>query len=279
MKKIKFIILGLVALIVTTTLTSCLKSGLDEMPAFSDADITNIGFEYRYEDSSDKWTDGSNTVKNITMGLTKEIKKAGANGNGSDSIIISLSVPAPSGSFTREERQKISLTSLVGTVYLSTAATVEPVGDAPIFGEPGDYTKIRQYKVTAADGKTSKIWNIRVKKLPIINQYEGLYHSTGHFDHPSSPRDLDLDKYYSSVDATTISGDHSDLGENGYTITIKVNSDNTCVVTQYASGSVLGEMVPGAINKYDPATKTFTLNYRYMGGNGYRTISETLKLK
>ncbi len=279
MKRFKFIILGLLVLVSSTMLTSCLKMGLDELPAFEDANITDIGFEFRFEDPTDVWTDGSSTVKFVKMGMTKEIKKAGENGNVSDSIIVTLTIPAPSGSFTREQRQKISLTSLVGYVYLSTAAKVQPIDDAPAFGKPGDYTKIRQYKVTAADGKTSKIWNIRVKKLPIINQYEGLYHSTGHFDHPTAPRDLDLDKYYSSVDATTISGDHSDLGGNGYTITIKVNSDNTCVVTQYASGSVLGEMVPGAINKYDPSTKTFTLNYRYMGGNGYRTISETLKLK
>ncbi|WP_423126967.1 DUF5018-related domain-containing protein [Gaoshiqia sp. Z1-71] len=252
---------------------------MDELPAFEEAEMTDINFEYRYEDLNDKWIDGSNTVKFVKLGIVKEIKKAGENGNVSDSIIVSLSIPAPSGSFTREERQKISLTSLVAYVYLSTAAKVEPVDNSPVFGVPGDYTQIRKYKVTAADGKTSKIWTIRVNPLPVINQYEGDYHATGFFDHPTAPRALDLDKYYSSLDATTITGAHSDLGGAGYTTNIKVNSDNTCTVTQYAGGDLIGEMTPGEENKYDPATKTFTLHYRYMGGGGYRTISETLTLK
>jgi hypothetical protein len=277
MKKIinyKFLIFAIGALF---SFTSCLKSGLDELPAFEDTEIANIFFEHRYLDPNDQWTDGSSIVQFQRLDVSKEIKTNEAASE--DSVIVTLSIPMPSGSFTTEERQKVSLESIVCYMNISTAAKIEPLDGAPVLGKPGDFTSPRKYKITAADGKTTRTWVIKVNPLPEINQYEGLYHSTGHFDHPSSPRDLDLDKYYSSVDETTITGDHSDLGENGYKITIKVNSDNTCVVTQYANGAVLGEMVPGAINKYDPATKTFTLNYRYMGGNGYRTISETLKLK
>ena len=32
-------------------------------------------------------------------------------------------------------------------------------------------------------------------------------------------------------------------------------------------------------NVYDPATKTFTLNYQYEGSGGFRVISETIKKK
>ncbi len=120
---------------------------------------------------------------------------------------------------------------------------------------------------------------IKVKPIPAINIYEGNYASTGRFEHPTAPRDLALDKYMTTVNTNTITGPHSDLGGSGYTIEVKINTDNTCVVSQFANGAPLGEMTPGAINKYDPTTKTFTLNYRYSGSNGWRTISETLKLK
>jgi hypothetical protein len=279
MKKFNHIILGLAVLAGSTMLSSCLKSGLDELPAFDGADITDINFEYRFEDSSDKWTDGANTVKFVKLGITKEIKKAGESGNANDLITASLTIPPPSGSFTREERQKVSLDNLVAYAYLSTAATIEPLDGAPILGAPGNFSAERKYKVTAADGKTSKIWTVKVNPLPVINQYEGLYHATGHFDHPTSPRDINLDKYMLSVDAFTITGAHSDLGGGGYTITIKVNPDHSVNVKQFTNGSEIGEMVPGAENKYNPASKTFTLHYRYSGGGGWRTINETLVLK
>jgi hypothetical protein len=115
-----------------------------------------------------------------------------------------------------------------------------------------------------------------IYQVPIANQWEGTYKSTGHFDHPTSPRDLNSTKHLSTVDATTVTGPHSDLGGSGYTYTLKVNADNTVIVTQYAGGVVLGEMVPGSVNKWDPETKVFTLNYRYSGSNGWRTISEKL---
>ncbi|NWJ49396.1 MAG: DUF1735 domain-containing protein [Bacteroidetes bacterium] len=115
-----------------------------------------------------------------------------------------------------------------------------------------------------------------ILQVPVANQWEGSYKSTGHFDHPTSPRDLNSTKRLTTVDATTVTGPHSDLGGSGYTITIKINPDNTCIVTQYAGGVLLGEMTPGAVNKYNPETKVFTLNYRYSGSGGYRTVSETL---
>ena len=49
MKKIiKYIPVLLLSLI----FTSCLESGLDDLPAFSDAEITKMRFEYRWVDSS-----------------------------------------------------------------------------------------------------------------------------------------------------------------------------------------------------------------------------------
>jgi hypothetical protein len=253
--------------------TSCLKGNLDELPAFIETEITDVKFDYRYKDETDKWVDGEPIVKVIKLNVaTKTIDKVAG------TITCTLTIPPASGSFTNAIRSSISLTSIVGKFNLSTAASIAPLDGAPVLGVPGDFSAERKFKVTAADGKTTQIWTIKINPLPVINKFEGMYVSTGHFDHPTSPRDLNSEKYLSSLDASTVSCDHSDLGSSGYTLTIKINADNTLVVKQFSPGE-LGEMVPGAINKYDPATKTFTLNYRYMGGNGWRSISETLKLK
>jgi len=108
--------------------------------------------------------------------------------------------------------------------------------------------------------------------------HAGIYVSSGYFDHPTAPRELALEKTLSKLNDNTLICGHSDLGGSGYTITMTVNSDYSVTVKQFAPDEI-GEMVPGAVNKYDPVSKTFTLNYRYMGGNGWRTVNETLKLK
>jgi hypothetical protein len=51
------------------------------------------------------------------------------------------------------------------------------------------------------------------------NKYHGMYHITGYFEHPSSPRPLNLDKTFTSVSANQITGGYADLGGSGYTYT------------------------------------------------------------
>lgn len=159
MKKIKFILAGLMFFSLTS-LTSCLKSGLDDLESYSSADITNIYFEYRYEDSSDLWTDGSSIVKYVT--LTFDSKTINSTSN---SVAVSLSVPDENGTFTANERAKVDLTNLICSTNLSTAAKIEPVGDSPSLGEPGDFSSSREYLVTAADGTTTKTWTITISAL------------------------------------------------------------------------------------------------------------------
>ncbi|TKG94980.1 DUF4361 domain-containing protein [Puteibacter caeruleilacunae] len=255
----------------TITMTSCIDAGLDDLPIYDEAEITDFDLEHRYVTTN---ANGVERMTVVTLNADVEISEE------TNTVTVTASIPAPTTQFTQDERRKITLESITAYAKVSPAAKMEPIDGAPVLGKPGDFSVERSYRVTAADGKTSKVWTIKINPLPVINNYEGSYTSAGRFVHPNGPRDFEGDKYLSSVDATTISTTHSDLGAHGYKINVTVNSDNTVVVTQFnGDGTEIGEMVPGEENSYNPSSKTFTLNYRYSGGGGYRVISETLKLK
>lgn len=159
MKKITLKFVGLIFCSLTL-LTSCLKAGLDELPTFTDADITNIYFEYRYQDPTDLWDDGSAKVKFVNLTVApKTIDVAAA------TVTVGITVPAASGSFTAAERAKVALTNIICTANISTAAKVEPLEGAPRPGTPGDFSAPRKYQVTAADGITKKTWTITITAL------------------------------------------------------------------------------------------------------------------
>jgi len=159
MKKIKFVIAG-VFFLGMTIFTSCLKAGLDELPAFTDANISNIYFEYRYQDPGKLWTDGTATVQYLALVFTTKNIDANAN-----TINVTLKVPAASGSFTSAERAKVGITNIVCMTNISAAAKIEPVDGAPLLGKPGDFSAPRKYLVTAADGTTAKTWTIVVTAI------------------------------------------------------------------------------------------------------------------
>ncbi len=242
---------------------------MDELPVYNESKILEFNLEHRFVAEN---VNGHEMLAVVTLSTTANIDTI------NHTITVDVAIPAPFGSFDQDERRIVSLESIVAYAKLSPAAKIQPIDNAPELGEPGDFSQENKYLVTAADGKTTQVWTIKVNPLPIINQYEGEYHATGFFDHPTAPRDMDLNKYYSSVDETTITGDHSDLGDAGYKVTLKVNADNSVEVKQFANESEIGEMTPDAENSYDPATKTFTLSYRYMGGDGWRTVTEILVL-
>jgi len=267
-------------------LVSCLKSGLDELPAFEDAEITNVFIEHRYEDPNDTWIDGSNKVKIQELDLTRTFVKAEDSGSQLDSIVIVPSIPAPSGSFTAAERRNVTLQNIVVYVDLSTAAKIEPLEGAPVLGRPGDFSQPRKYKVTAADGKTSRTWVIMVKPLPEINQYEGFYQESGTLVRVGNPADnLDAEVYLQTVDTNTCKAQaaKSVFNNPGITYFIKVNTDNSvtilpdpnAVVAIYPQDGTGG--LPNKPSSYDPATKTFDLHYHYR--NGARLFDTKLVLR
>ncbi len=157
-----YLIHGIFLLLVLGT-TSCLTGNLEDIPEFTDAEITDVKFDFRYKDANSTWIDGEPVVKVVRLTVVKTINAAAG------TIEVNLSVPAPNASFTNDIRRQVALTNLVGKFNISTAATIEPLDGAPVLGVPGDFSTERKYRVTAADGKTKKDWTVKVNPLPIIN--------------------------------------------------------------------------------------------------------------
>ncbi|MDJ1467392.1 DUF1735 domain-containing protein [Cytophagaceae bacterium DM2B3-1] len=134
--------------------------------------------------------------------------------------------------------------------------------------------------ITDASGATiaSNVGYTVIAITGLPNAYEGNYHSTGFFQHPTSPRDINRDKHLSSIDKFTSETEFADLAGN-YKMWLKVNKDNTVTITPKETAASVSSFQQTGTNKYDPETKTFTLNYKYVGSNGDRIINETLVKK
>lgn len=265
-KYIKFLCLSI---LVGISVSSCLKSGLEDLPAFDLKDITGVQrVEYRFVSDETSPVDGDKVVKFVTLVHNATIDAE------AQEVKIQVSTPAPSEVFPMEEKQKVSNTNIAVMVSISTAAQISPIGDAPKFGVPGDWSKPNSYLVKAADGST-KEWTVEVEPLPIVNQYEGEYNAVGVDDDGNA---FSMSKYLSSVDESTCQTGLSVYGDYGYTMQIKVLPDNSIEFTPTGeSAGIEGAygLTAGTENSYNPTTKTYTLNYFV----GPYVFSETLTLK
>lgn len=135
------------------------------------------------------------------------------------------------------------------------------------------------FQITSASNGVTVSGNYATKVIGVVlrNNYEATYASTGFFTHPNpaSSRAINKEKSVSSVDANTSETEFADLGGSGWLMWLRVNADNT--VTIIPKGATSATATTTGVNKYDPATKTFTLNYKYPGSGGDRVITETLK--
>ncbi len=139
-----------------------------------------------------------------------------------------------------------------------------------------DYTKEYVIPIGISNANGVKIsdnlsfMNILVDGTP--NKYQGSYKSTGNFTHPTMPRKIDREKFLTSIDKFTSETEFADLS---YPMWLKVNKDNTVlIIPKGEAANVAGPFEQIGINKYDPVTKTFTLNYQY--NSGTRGISEKI---
>ncbi|TSD64664.1 hypothetical protein FFF34_012215 [Inquilinus sp. KBS0705] len=134
------------------------------------------------------------------------------------------------------------------------------------------------YEISDASGLTSKVGKDTILvTVGIKNYLEGNYHATGVFTHPTGgPRPIDEAKYLGTNGPNTVSTTVGDLG--GYDLELTVDpATNKVTVGGSVSPAQPIEPVPGLTNTYDPATKTFHVNYQYIGGGGYRVVQEDLE--
>lgn len=117
-----------------------------------------------------------------------------------------------------------------------------------------------------------------VVRVSARNSYEGTYAATGYFTHPtpSSSRDIDRTKVLTTINLNTTRMELGDLGSSNYYMYVRVNADNSVTILPDPT-AVTADVFSIGENKYDPATKTFTLNYAYNSA-APRRISEVLTL-
>ncbi|CCG99529.1 protein of unknown function DUF1735 [Fibrella aestuarina BUZ 2] len=163
------------------------------------------------------------------------------------------------------------------TVNLYTDATRVP--DPATYNDAGYALPLRITAVSNSNVAVSSNYGYKILVSKIKNQYDGTYQATGTFTHPvaTSSRAINKEKTLVTVNTTTIETEFADLGASDWRMQLTVNADNT--VTLKPVGASNTSTTQFGVNKYDPATRTYTLNYKYPGSGGDRVINETLKFE
>jgi hypothetical protein len=150
-----------------------------------------------------------------------------------------------------------------------------------------DFSKqyVLPISITAASGNTtiSRNYGTVLYQLGAKNAYDGNYNANGTITFPASQASsnrswTNRNKAVTTVNATTCRVEAADLGTSSYYMNMRINADNTVTITS-AQGAATSTLQNDGACTYDPATKKFTLNYKYIGGTGDRKIAETLTLK
>ena len=72
--------------------SSCLKGNLEDLPAFEEANITDVKFDFRYKDPTDEWINGEPIVKVVTLTVGDKVINTEAG-----TITCTVTVPAADG--------------------------------------------------------------------------------------------------------------------------------------------------------------------------------------
>lgn len=133
--------------------------------------------------------------------------------------------------------------------------------------------------ITDAQGQAISYYKSVYYIIDLKSPFEGDYTANGSiaFPTPSSDRSwTSRDKQLTTVNANTIRTEVADLGDSNYFMYLTVNADNSVTVKPAPDG-VNQTVQNNGVCTYNPSTKTFTLNYKYVGGTGDRVISETIQ--
>lgn len=153
MKKILY---KLFLLFTVLSFSSCLKSNLDELPVYEEADITSVSaVQFRYLSDKKSPASGEYIVEEVNLHYTGDIDV--------DNATVKIKVKKPD-TFPTVQEDNLSKANLVVVVTLSTAARLTPAEGSPKLGVPADWSKTHKYIVTSASGK-KKEWTIEVVSL------------------------------------------------------------------------------------------------------------------
>lgn len=143
----------LILIVLSLSFSSCLKSDLEDLPEYEDADITSVSsVRYRYISADKSPVSGENIVKEVDLSFQSSIDE--------EQSLVTINVTVPEN-FPASELANVSQSKILIAVGLSTAARLKPINDSPLLGVPGDWSKPNTYLVTAANG-TTKQWTIKI---------------------------------------------------------------------------------------------------------------------
>ncbi|WP_158617989.1 BT_3044 domain-containing protein [Chitinophaga lutea] len=129
----------------------------------------------------------------------------------------------------------------------------------------------------AVNGVVTSSKKVALVEVIIKNEWDGKYQASGTFFHPvNGPRAIDEEKLLQTIGPRTVLANLGDLGGSGYQMKITINADNS--VTLVPAGATPNIDMSYGVNKYDPATKSFTLNYAYNTA-APRIVRETITRK
>ena len=142
--------------------TSCLESNLEDLPEFSDKNITGLNnVYYRYISDDVHPGTGANKVKQVRIanGNWEVLKNDDETGEAEAQFDIQFS------STHEQFKGKLDMSKDICVyVNLSQGAICEPIEGSAVLGAPGDWSKPNKYKVTAADGSV-KIWTLKIDQI------------------------------------------------------------------------------------------------------------------
>lgn len=138
-------------------LTSCLKSGLDDIENSDLCAISSITMEYRWISQN---ANGYDQLSRQQMTLSKNTPDE------NNEIRFTVTVPTINSSFPKAVRDHVELDGLYMIAVISPAAKIQPLDGAPKLGVPGNFEigKDYQYEVIAANGK-SAIYHIVIENF------------------------------------------------------------------------------------------------------------------
>lgn len=137
-------------------------------------------------------------------------------------------------------------------------------------------------------GEISEVGKDILVEIKVKNDYEGEYHATGlRILYAGSTVGsgianqfaIDDDKYLYTIDKNTVEADVADLIGGGWMF-LEVDPTTFNVTVKPSTVSPTFLLSNNGPCKYNPTTRTFTLNYKYFNAAGnLRTITETIVAK